>query len=112
MPAAVEESALLGMLPNDDLTEYELHEDYTPLLDGLEIKTPKRSEFLALVQNFLARSKIETTKDEIDEAPFIHMFVHRFISVWGGAVWGSSEFSDVEPAMIWTYECQRVTERM
>jgi hypothetical protein len=61
MPAAVEESALLELLPNNDLTEYTLHKDYTQLLEGLEIKISKSSEFLALVQNFLARNDLETT---------------------------------------------------
>jgi hypothetical protein len=61
MPAAVEESALLELLPNNNLTEYTLHKDYTQLLEGLEIKISKSSEFLALVQNFLARNDLEIT---------------------------------------------------
>jgi hypothetical protein len=100
------------MLSNDDLTEYKLHEDYTQLLEGLEIKKSKSSEFLALVQNFFACKDLETTNPEMDEVAFIEVLMYRFISVWGGAIWGGSEFSDVEPATVWTCECQRVTERM
>jgi hypothetical protein len=81
-------------------------------LSFLRVWRSKNQEFLALVQNFFACNDLETTNPEMDEVAFIEVFMYRFISVWGGAIWGGSEFSDVEPATVWTYECQRVTERM
>ncbi len=100
------------MSANHNLAQPEPYEAYTQLLDDLEIKTSKRAEFLELVQNFLARNQFDLTASETYFGAPVDILVHRFIHVWGGAIWGASEFSEVEPASRWTPECQKLTKRV
>ena len=107
-----ENSAFLEMLATRNLKSYQLDDSYTQLLRDLEIKACRNADFLALVHNFLLRNTVEMMASKTDSRPSTEMLVHRFFHVWGGAVWGDSEFTDGEPEIAWTRECQQTTERL
>lgn len=112
MLAALEETTLLEISTNQNLTRYQLDETYTQLLDDSEIKAPKHVDFLALIQNFLALNDLDVKAVETNPRPSVEALVLRFVHIWGGADWGDLEAANVEPARTWTCECQRVTERV
>ncbi|KAF7507973.1 hypothetical protein GJ744_009870 [Endocarpon pusillum] len=109
---AEEQSAFFNMLATRNLKGYQLDDSYTQLLENLEIKASRHVDFLALVHNFLLRNNLEEKATGTDSGPSTGMLVHRFIHVWGGAVWGDSNFTDGEPPVAWTRQCQRTTERL
>ncbi len=107
-----EKSAFLDMLATRNLKSYQLDDSYTQLLEDLEIKACRYVDFLVLVHNFLLRNNLELRASESDSRPSTETLVHRFVHVWGGAVWGDSEFTDGEPEIAWTRGCQQTTERL
>lgn len=109
---AEEQSALFNMLATRNLKSYQLDDSYTQLLENLEIKASRHVDFLALVHNFFLRNNLEVKSSGTDSRPSTEMLVHRFIHVWGGAVWGDSNFTEGEPPVVWTRQCQQTTERL
>ena len=109
---AEEKSALFDMLATHNLKAYQLDDSYTQLLENLDIKASRHVDFLALVHNFLLRSNLEVKASGTGSRPSTEMLVHRFVHVWGGAVWGDSSFTDGEPPMAWTRQYQQTTERL
>lgn len=109
---AEEKPAFLDMLVTRNLKSYQLDNFYTQLLEDLEIKPCRYADFLALIHSFLLRNNLEVEASETESRPSTEMLVHRFVHVWGGAVWGDSEFTDGEPDIAWIRGCQQTIHRL
>jgi hypothetical protein len=102
MLAAIDEAALSNLLAYNNPAHFELPAAYTQILGDLDIISSKRSDFLALVQNFLNRKNLEDDTTEMDPRPTMQMLVPRFSYGWGGAI-----CKDADSEIGWNSESMR-----